>query len=258
MPSIRVVDHLGHLTPADLVFEAVDVCRYALNDPAPVHDLLSANHDFSFVQRASAGAGTATVQLPLGGYRVTVIPRGGAAALTVLNPFSLADPNCNPQPAAPIQLLQTSVVSGVAVVADQRPLADAAVEFVPTKCADGEVDPSCMPRWAQTITSTSGLFSVPLDPGSYLLRVRPAVGSGLPWVVQPLSVASTATTTAPVTVVPAPVPAGLQLFDALGNPAANALVQIFENPATGAPYEIGEAVTDATGHFDMYLDPAAQ
>jgi hypothetical protein len=150
------------------------------------------------------------------------------------------------------------VVTGVAAVADKRPLAAATVEFVPTKCADGEVDPSCMPRGAQTITSTGGSFSMPLDPGTYLLRVRPAQGSGLPWVVQPLSVTSTATTTAPVTTVPAPIPAGLQLFDALGNPAADALVQIFENPASGAPYEIGEAVTDVTGHFDMYLDPAAQ
>jgi hypothetical protein len=256
--QIQVVDHLGRPTPADLVFEAVDMCRYALNGTAPVHDLLSANHDFSFVTRASADAGTATVQLPLGGYRVTAIPRSGGAALTVLNPLSLADPHCNPQPLKPIQLLQTSVVTGIASVADLRPLADATIEFVPTVCADGEVDPSCLPRWAQTITSTGGAFSTPLDPGTYLLRVRPAQGSGLPWVVQPLIVTSTATTMAPVTTVPAPVPAGLQLFDALGNPAADALVQIFENPASGNPYEIGEAVADATGHFDMYLDPAAQ
>ncbi len=256
--QIQVVDHLKRPTPADLVFEAVDMCRYALNVSGPVHDLLSANHDFSFVQRVSADDGTVAVQLPLGGYRVTVIPRSGAAALTVVNPFSLADQNCNPQAPKPIQLLQTSVVSGMAMVADQRPLADATVEFVPTKCADGEVDPGCMPRGAQAITSTAGSFSIPLDPGTFLLRVRPAQGSGLPWVVQPLSVPSTATTMAPVTTVPAPVPAGLQLFDALGNPAAGALVQIFENPASGTPYEIGEAVTDVTGHFDMYLDPAAQ
>jgi hypothetical protein len=243
---------------ADLIFEAVDVCRYALNGTVPHHDLLSANRDFFFVQRAYADGGTARVQLPLGGYRVTAIPRNGAAALTVLNPFSLADPHCNPQAPKPIQLQPLSVVTGTAVVADKRPLAAATVEFVPTKCADGEVDPSCMPRGAQTTTTTDGAFSMPLDPGGYLLRVRPAEGSGLPWVVQPLSVTPTATTTAPLTTVPAPVPAGLQLFDFYGNPAAEAVVQIFENPASGAPYEIGEAITDVTGHFDMYLNPAAQ
>jgi hypothetical protein len=259
--QISVVDHASRPTPADLVFEAVDVCRYALNDPTPVDDLLSANHDFSYVTRASAETGTVTVQLPLGGYRVTAIPRNGDAALTVVTPLALANNDCSPK-AAPlilkVPLLSPSEVTGVAVVADGRPLANATVEFVPTKCADGEVDVACLPRGAQTIIGAGGSFSAPLDPGGYLLRVRPAEASGLPWVVQPLDVTPTATTIAPVTTVPAPIYAGLQLFDALGNPAAQALVQVFENPASGTPYEIGQAITDATGHFDMYLDPAAQ
>ena len=259
--QITVVDHSSRPTAADLVFEAVDVCRYALNDPTPVDDVLSADHDFSYVKRASADSGTVTVQLPLGGYRVTAIPRNGDTALTVVTPFALANSDCSPKAAGQIpkvQLLAPSVVTGTAVVADGRPLTNATVEFVPTKCADGEVDADCLPRGAQTIAGRSGSFSAPLDPGGYLLRVRPAEGSGLPWVVQPLNVAPTPTTIAPVTTVPAPIYAGLQLFDALGNPAAQALVQVFENPASGAPYEIGQAITDATGHFDMYLDPAAQ
>jgi hypothetical protein len=147
-------------------------------------------------------------------------------------------------------------------VADGRPLAAATIEFVPTACADSEVDPDCLPRWTQTVTTNSGTYSTQLDPGGYLLRVRPAEGSGLPWVVQPLSITSPSAAapslTAPATTVPAPVYAGLQLFDALGNPAAEAIVRVYENPSSGTPYEIGEAITDVTGHFDMYLDPAAQ
>ena len=117
------------------------MCRYASDGSAPVHDVLSADHDFAFVQRVTAANGTALVTLPLGAYRVTAIPLSGSAALTVVNPFKLADPNCNPIPQSQlsgIQLLPTSVVEGTAVVADKRPLAAATVEFVPTKCADGD------------------------------------------------------------------------------------------------------------------------
>jgi hypothetical protein len=259
--TLSVVDPESRATPADLVFEAVDMCRYASGGSSPENDALSADHDFAFVQRVTAADGTALVKLPLGAYRVTAIPRSGSAALTVVNPFKLADPNCNPIPQSQlskIQLLPTSVVEGTAVVADARPLAAASVEFVPTKCADGEVDTSCLPRGGRTVTTDGGTFSLPLDPGGYLLRVRPAEGSGLPWVVQPLDVTPTATTTAPVTTVPAPIYAGLQLFDHRGEPVAGALVQVFQNATSGSPYPIGEALTDSTGHFDMYLDAAAQ
>ena len=223
-----------------------------------MHDLLSANHDFSYVARASADVGTVEVELPLGSYRITAVPRGAGAAVTVLTPFALADSHCNPINPGKIQLAKQTLVIGSAVVADGRPLATATVEFVPTACTDSEVDPDCLPRGTQTITTTAGTYSAQLDPGGYLLRVRPAEGSGLPWVVQPLSVTTTATTTAPVTSIPAPWYGPIQLFDGVGNPAADAIVRVFENPASGAPYEIGEAITDVTGHFDMYLDPAAQ
>ncbi len=261
--GLEVVDARGKPAAADLVLEAIDVCRYAAGESKPVHDLLSANHDFSFSVRASAAGGFVEVELPLGGYRVTAVPRGADAALTVVKPFALADKDCVPiNPPPKITLAAQSPIAGSAVVADGRPLTAATVELVPTACADSEVDPDCLPRGAQTMTTASGTYALRLDPGSYLLRVRPAEGSGLPWVVQPLSVTSPTPTaptiTAPITTVPAPVYDGLQLFDALGNPAAEAVVRVFENPANGAPYEIGEAITDVTGHFDMYLDPAAQ
>ncbi len=89
--QISVVDIDSRATPADLVFEAIDMCFYPSGSSVPVHDLLSANHDFAFVQRASAADGSASVRLPLGAYRVTAIPLSGASALTVVNPFKLAE-----------------------------------------------------------------------------------------------------------------------------------------------------------------------
>lgn len=261
--ALQVVDAAGKPAPADLVLEAIDICRYAAGIPAPVHDLLSANHDFSYVVRTSAPEGAVEVELPLGGYRVTAVPRGAGAALTVLTPFAIADTSCNPINPKKIELAAQTLVTGTAAVADGRPLADATVELVPTACADSEVDPDCLPRGTQTTTTTGGTYALEVDPGAYRLRVRPAEGSGLPWVVQSLSVASPSTTsptlTAPVTTVPAPWYDGpIQLFDGQGDPAADAIVRIFENPMSGPPYEIGEAVTEVSGHFDMYLDPAAQ
>jgi hypothetical protein len=245
-------------TAADLVFEAVDLCRYAAGSPSPQHDILSANHDFAYSVRTSAAEGHVSIQLPLGGYRVTAIPRDSENAVTVSTQFSLADGSCNYKAPGNILLSPLSTVTGTALVQDARPLAAATVEFVPTKCADGEVDLGCMPRGAQTTTSTSGSYTASLDPGGYLMRVRPAHGSGFSWVVQPLSVTASKQNLAPLTTVPAPVYAGLQLFDAQGDPAVGALVRVYEMPSSGTPYEIGEAITDANGHFDMYLDPNAQ
>jgi hypothetical protein len=67
-------------------------------------------------------------------------------------------------------------------------------------------------------------------------------------------------------VVPAPVYAGWTLHDAADNAIVNALVRVFQPPSAGSSstpaltqwVEIGRAITDSTGHYDMYLAPAGQ
>jgi hypothetical protein len=272
--NITVVDASNRPISAELVFEAISVCKYDTSTGALD---LDGNHEFAFTLRTTASAGSAHVDLPLGVYQVTAIPTGSDGAVTVVSPFSLANSNCAELAPAEIQLAPQTVVTGTAIVADKRPLADATIEFLPTACAAPQaVDTDCLPRSAQTVTTVAGTYSLPLDPGGYLMRVRPAEGSGLPWVVQALQVVQPpAGTSSPTAVgqvtVPAPaagLSTGLQLFDALGNPAAGAIVRIFENtPSNGTctalslmncPYEIGEAITDAMGHFNMYLNPSAQ
>ena len=99
-----------------------------------------------------------------------------------------------------------------------------------------------------------------LDPGSYLLRVRPAEGSALPWVVTPLGVGpGPVTEVNGIPPVAAPFDAGLVLLDPEAcNPVVEALVRMYQTPATGPAFEVGEAMTDSTGHYDMYLMPPAQ
>ncbi len=252
-----VRDQEGRSVPADLVFDATDVCRFAANG-AVGHDALSANHDFSFRERTAAPSGQYSAQLPLGVFRVTVIPRDATHEVTVDSAFALADPACNPIPAPDLSVDVLRTVRGTASVADGRALAGATIEVVPTACEDGSTDAPCLPRQARATTAVDGSFELGLDPGAYVLRVRPAEGSRLPWVVQPLSVGPLTSSKAPPTVVPAPVNAGMQLLDPSGNPVVEAVVRMYETPASGLPYEIGEALTDSNGHFDMYLATSGQ
>ena len=95
-----------------------------------------------------------------------------------------------------------------------------------------------------------------LDQGSYILRVRPADGTRLPWVTHSIVVGPTNVSID--FTVPAPVYAGLQLVDPEENPLVNAVVRMFEIPTKGQAIEVGRAITDASGHYDMYLSPLAQ
>jgi hypothetical protein len=63
--------------------------------------------------------------------------------------------------------------------------------------------------------------------------------------------------------VPAPVYAGLTLHDPGDNPIVDAIVRVFRLPSQGGTgsspaVEVGHAITDDQGHYDMYLAPPAQ
>lgn len=248
-PQILTVS--GGPASADLAFDAVDVCRYSATGTTPEHDVLSATHDFSFHVTASTGQ---PVDLPLGNYRLTIVPRDTTSPLTVVTPFTLADSNCNPTSPTRVTLGKLSEVNGVAQLVDGTPLADAIVDAIPKACADAETDAACLPRPATTVTSPAGAYHLSLDPGVYWLRIRPVDGSAWPWTVQTFS---TAAPPAPRT-VPAPLYAGLRLYDDNGDPLVDALVRVYANPASDVPYEIGRAIVASDGHFDMFLDPTAQ
>jgi hypothetical protein len=125
-----------------------------------------------------------------------------------------------------------------------------------------------LPRYAQALTQSDGTFSVALDPGTYRLRVSPAQGSRLPWVTETITVGPASKTLPPIA-IPAPVQLSMTLQDSTGNPATNtpgnpvssALVRVFTQPSFSAgaspPIELGQAITDAAGDFDVYLAPPA-
>jgi hypothetical protein len=249
---------------ADLVFELTGA--YADNQKLYMGD----QFEFDTVVHARLDPTTDTVpffvSLPRGTYRLSIRPVGGASAVTVINPFTVQfAPDV--QDKNVLTASRTFSVSGFAEVADSRQLSGATVYAVPTECvsmAQG-TSSACLPRMRLTTTGANGAFGICdaqgngcpllLDPGDYVVQVRPAAGTRLPWVYLPYPVSTDATLPFPF-VIPAPVYAGLDLHDPFENPIVRAVVSVFTTPCAGHPaIEVGQAITDENGHYDMYLDP---
>jgi hypothetical protein len=267
----------GTPVEADVIFESTAI--YASQTPVtagvtpmPAYVLQTANYFYAahaYARKDESGAAGYFVQLPPGLYRVSVRP-SEPLAMSVTGPQAVPPYAVTMGPVlevpfdktpAPVTTVfvasPTQAVPGSALVSDGRPLAGAAVDAIPAACADGSTAHSCLPRARETITQADGTFVLWLDPGAYRMRVRPADGTRLPWMwlPQPVVVGPTMPSL-PQFVVPAPIYAGLTLKDPQGNPIVRAIVRVFEAPdaATGWA-EMGRAITDVSGHYDMYLAP---
>jgi hypothetical protein len=250
----------GAPVEADLAFEALDIYESGQMVPNKTN--------FEYTGLASAridptsGDSTYTIALPPGDYRLTLRPTDVAHAVTVVQPFTVL-PSAGTQIEDDLTVAAPTPVVGSAVAGDGRPLASATVEVVPVAC----VQPGttvCLPRGAQAMTGADGSFVLALDPGGYALRVRPQDGTRFPWVVLPSLLVGPTPVTLPTLTVPAPVYAGLRLLDAYGNPIVDAIVRAFLLPTQGSggnppsAVEIGQAITDPSGQYDMYLAPTSQ
>jgi hypothetical protein len=242
----------GTSVAADVFFEAL-----AITDANGI----SNTENFEFVGEAqarpsgSSGLPTYSIELPQGTYRVSVRPLDQTYQVTsvTLTIASQNDPSLGN-----VVVASPRTVNGAASVADGRNLSGAEVDAEPVACTDG-TSTSCMPREATAITAADGSFELVLDPGQYLLRVRPADGTRLPWTSRPLSVGPhDAPTTLTNVIVPAPAAAGLRLLDPAGAPIAQAQVRFFSLSAGSAAVEVGRALTAQDGTFEMYLQPPGQ
>jgi hypothetical protein len=185
-----------------------------------------------------------------------------AFGVTLVTSFSVGPTQeaCAPASDTALRVSATQPVEGVALVADGRPLSGAEVDAIPVECADGTASAPCLSRPREVGTGDDGGFGLLLDPGSsYLLRVRPADGSRLPWTYlqKPLVVAPGSMPTLAI-VTPAPFSEPRTLEDPSANPIQDAIVRIFELHPSGRWVEVGHAVTDASGHYEMYLAPPTQ
>ncbi len=224
---------------------------------------------------AASGSGESTYSvqgLPRGLYRVTIRPNDPRVAdasselvhaVTVVDCFDTTDGTMDAAVVSPHVVVPLApVVPGTATIADGRPLGGATVEAIGTGCVPSTGScpalpdsANCMPRSAETITNPDGSFSLPLDPGSYRVTLEPPDGSRLPRVSQSISVPFAGPLAFTVF---APVHLHLQIADFQGPLVANAVVRLFAILEDGPAVEVGLAFTDASGRFDMYLDPTLQ
>ena len=260
--SGRIRTPAGTPVPADIYFSATDITDRTGRKFPP---------NFAFTTRVSTtrdpttGASTYSVLLPQGDYQIAVRPTDGSSAVTVPLAPRLVGGEGNEMTGEDFDVTPLVQLSGRARVADGRPLAEAIVEVLPTQCAAtvgdaGAPDSSdaCLPRPAQTGTANDGSFRLMVDPGGYLLRVRPRDGSRLPWKVSPIVVNSTPVVVGPI-MIPAPISVGMNLTYLNNAPVPNAVVRVFTDPSQAPPaVELGEAMTDSSGNYEMYIAPPDQ
>jgi hypothetical protein len=270
----------GTPVEADLVFESTGIAQAnASMQPRGLGCTVNRDNYF-YSTKASAridwtGASTWAVELPVGQYRVSIRPLDAIPSppappapvpvfgVTVVSPFSVGPTAeaCAPASSTALTVSATQQVEGLARIADGRPLSGAEVDAIPVECADGSTGASCLPRAGQAGTGDDGRFTLLLDAGgSYLLQVRPADGTRLPWTFMPGPLVVTPGSMAtPLIEVPAPFPESRTLLDpvySLGIP--NAVVRTFAPDPSGRWLEVGHAVTDSSGHYEMFLAPPAQ
>ncbi len=260
--SGRIRTPAGAAVPADVYFTATDITEPSGGKFPPNFEF--ATH-VSTTTDPRTGESTYSVLLPQGDYQVAVRPTDGSNAIVVASRGVGGEGN--EMTGEDFDVLPLVALSGSAVVADRRGLAEAIVEVLPTQCSSsfevsGVPDPggACLPRPASTQTALDGTFTLSVDPGQYLLRIRPRQGSKLPWKIQPI-VVGTAPYPAGRVVVPAPIDLGMQLTDSAGNknvagdnPVINAVVRVFTYPTQTAPaVQLGEAITDGNGNYEMYI-----
>ncbi len=279
----RIRTPAGAPVPADVYFTASDITDRS-GQRFPPNFEFSAKVSTTTDRRT--GASTYSALLPQGDYQIAVRPTDGSNAVTVVS--RAVGGQGNVMTGEDISVAPLVTVAGVATVADGRGLAEAVAEVLPTQCAaigsagdglEGGADASsgaatagmpgasdaCLPRAAQTTTDDQGNFSLLVDPGQYLLRIRPREGSRLPWKIQTITVGSEPPVIGTV-MIPAPISVGMQLTDsasptmpAKNNPVVNAVVRVFTDPSQGGPaVELGQAITDVNGNYEMYIAPLTE
>jgi hypothetical protein len=250
----------GEALSADLVFEAVGITNVVNGLPQLDKTSFRLTRWVSVDATPDGGPAQYSVVLPPGEYRFDVRPRDRSHALLVRD---LEVPVQFDTLRVDVSLGSPTTAAGSVAIADGRPLAAAVVEARPTQCAQpavlGQTASSawCLPRPAQTTTNADGGFSLDLDPGQYQMRTEPAGGSRLPWgAPETLDVTSLSASDAGTLVVPAPLSLGMALVDPTHRPVANAVVRAYRTFPSGPAVELGTALTDAAGRYELYVAPA--
>ena len=212
--------------------------------------------------------------LPPGSYSVTVIPSAGASlaplratTVTIAGDVQLA----------PFVTNELSRVSGRALLSDGRPVSFAEVVAQPSLVQPDHPDarkrlrPWLFPREARTVTGEDGSFVIRAEEGTFDFVVIPQPGTGFGRTVSPSRKVSPPLPSdvdggsgdggargndLGTLVVPAPLKVAFTIHDPSDNVIPQAVVRALTLPTGHAEYvEIGSALTNAQGQFEILLGP---
>jgi hypothetical protein len=222
---------------------------------------------------SGAARGLATLVTPDAGQTT-----GGPIALPPLGTCGKIESmeNVDLSAATPLEITGTVLlVDG----AGGKPLANVTVDltpstpfiFSPPQLAINPLASVDVPGSFEVTTDADGvyIFSPPQslvgpNPNGYDVTVRPQDGTNLPWIVSPqhIPLPNGRTNLGPL-FVPAPVSLPLTIHDnVMDNPIVDAVVRAYAftpcpppGQCFGRALQIGEALTDSTGSFEMFLAP---
>jgi hypothetical protein len=265
-PDLTAID-------ADLVIDStpptngggIDIC--VDNDCKPPYGTTPRPLTYSTTTHATGGS--YSVILPPGQYSVFIVPAPGVAAgaaTSVDPPLLGVQVDLTTAAAKTLVAAALATIRGVAQLGDGRALAGATVEaHAAAQLAASTLAPQRWPRTASTVTDGSGAFSLSVDPGTYDIVVRPADGTGFPWVtVSDQNVAPGQILSFTPFVVPAPISIAMTLKDEQEQGLEGAVVRAFASPpdagasVPGGPppeVELGTWLTDSNGSFSMFIAP---
>ncbi|MGE0323562.1 MAG: hypothetical protein AB7S68_14725, partial [Polyangiaceae bacterium] len=230
---------------------------------------------FSVTTEADESGAFSIDSLPLGTYRVQVIPPGEVDAQNPVGDLGAREVEISVTPkgqgGSTIQLEARAPISATVLFeqAGTPAVVGAAVQAVAStrqtsidafKLALGEAP--FVPRASSSLTGEGGTFKLAADPGVFDISVRPSVGSNLPWLVRPNVSVPVPNNGLGVLTIPAPVVQhGVVTLG--GEPVSGASVKAYayigadgylpNRSGAQSVIAVGETYTAADGSFQLVL-----
>ena len=254
--SGAVVRAQATLGPATVGTDAVGTTEFAR----------SATTDANGIASLSLLPGSATTPLP---YDITVtLPTSSSLQSQCVGSIGVKAGGSTVNTASapkltstPIALVPRAILTGTVTNGYGYPVANVSVTATPGPTAPGACT-AAPTSPSSTTTNASGIFALPLDPGTYQLDYDPPSGSSAPRYTEPAPVVVSDYDSGQIAHdVPLP-PGGLVQGTAFvpggSQPLSSATIRIFEPRCSGMgcttpPWLRGQTVTDGNGQFQIVV-----
>lgn len=261
------------MTPGAMALGAVNVRAQATIGPATVNGTSIGTG--SYISTGATGAnGIAGLFFLPGSTNTPIVytisetpPIGSAYASTCVSATPLSSGSnggSTPPTLATIIPMPRPVLNGTIRTSAGDPLPNVTVTASGTPSPPSAGCPSPGAVTASTTTDTSGMFSLPLDPGTYQLDYDPPAGSSGPRLTETaVAVPSGNTSVLHDVMLPAAARIVGQVVTANGTGVAAATIRFFHRQCSGQddcfgpnrtpPLLVGKALTDSNGNFRMVV-----